>query len=1074
MTKARQFRLITMCAILLFLINSVSDNMIDALVTYTLPEESAIPSKLGDLLPNVLGNNSNHISAANIMLFPSSQPFSEFFHLINRRRTMGAGTTLISSELQLVKKFDLEKACKKRLPIDKCHQAHQTCCCDPAQLYCSISLQFAVTTEGGPFHSFHQQNPFTVFLVEVRIVDLNDQAPIFTPNEFSLQVSEGESQHTGTYRLPVARDADLGQNANVSYSIVGIFGRAPGQSTWWPLKGGPVHFTLSSSGAHQSLALHIDGEFNREQTESYRLLVEAVDNGLSEIRKSGTLTTIVNVIDINDMSPVFKAGRLLDLEVAENSPLGTVVTKIEATDSDQGPNGEISFRMNGVVPFSLGPTSGLLTVTGELDREQIADYAFVIEAFDHGNPPRTTTLTTRVRVLDVNDNPPTIVVNSVSGTKLLPLTRASDHITVSVPESHLVGSPVAVVLVSDADSNGHELLSCRVEHEMFVLRPLTKSSYSLCPTVPFDYEKNRRYSVGVYCEDAGEPHPLHSKALIKVTVLDEKDYAPVFVQPDIYSPAWRVNESQLSQIFAILPEEINVSINGVVVFLPKPFPPGDTFMRFRIIDQHNENESAETRWQNGSYRFSLHILKEYAFNQDNALVSQAVMYRSEDIVFHLSEFSGELLLSTSPSIDGVMSIYHARVSAQEVDGKPLSSTFNFTLILAESNLHTPMLRIYNFALANSISLFQIFEQESNVTENVVPFYIPLGNQATQVIGQVVGTDPDHGQSGRMTYSLTHQTTDFCFTIGLNSLTGLLSLIPLASEPTVMCQLETILKVTDHGFPQRSTELNVTFKGFDAKHLSPSLSLNAGSEDINITDRCNDRENCSRAIHLHLTQNNTNIFQLKTKSLPGVIEPVFSVRRCDNSIVLPAIEVDKKTGQCSIHLPPAGKAFNHSVFIEVSNSFWPSLSPKIYQTDMQTINSSTLMLIISPVSEVDCNEDESFDAVHSTHQSHFSVFLIPMWTVAGALCFIILILIFLLNKAFHGRMSKRWSLLCSGQRWESTRRAFYKQLHRRGTQTRDFVQKRRGEPDMQAETLCEHIRPSTGMLMHYFNALSDLT
>ena len=92
--------------------------------------------------------------------------------------------------------------------------------------------------------------------------------------------------------------------------------------------------------------------------------------------------------------------------VEENTPPGTVVFQVRATDADYGNNSIITYSL---LPseypekFSIGASSGYITVIGNLDRENRSQIPLRINATDG-----TFTVTSELFVIitDVNDNKP--------------------------------------------------------------------------------------------------------------------------------------------------------------------------------------------------------------------------------------------------------------------------------------------------------------------------------------------------------------------------------------------------------------------------------------------------------------------------------------------------------------------------------------------------------------------------------------------------------------------------------------------------------------------------------------------
>lgn len=101
---------------------------------------------------------------------------------------------------------------------------------------------------------------------------------------------------------------------------------------------------------------------DREKTSMYNLTVEARDSGSPY--RSSTATVVVHVLDDNDNDPVFKEDTY-SKAIPEDSPLGTSVLKVQATDADEGNNAQITYSINrnagGI--FKIDNVTGVINTT---------------------------------------------------------------------------------------------------------------------------------------------------------------------------------------------------------------------------------------------------------------------------------------------------------------------------------------------------------------------------------------------------------------------------------------------------------------------------------------------------------------------------------------------------------------------------------------------------------------------------------------------------------------------------------------------------------------------------------------
>lgn len=212
-----------------------------------------------------------------------------------------------------------------------------------------------------------------------------------------------------------------------------------------------------------------------EETKQLEFTVIAYDSGLPQL--SATAKVIVTVINVNDQDPKFEKEEY-NASVGENSPPGTRVTVVKATDGDEGPFGEVSYSLIGdhAADFNIGNfdlyifyakyiqmvltrfynkclfvtitghETGEITVGGAtvLDREMTPKITITVMASDgaHINSRRSTTVPVVVKLIDVNDNRPIFTQHSY---------RAS------VAENLPVNPPAPILQVSESRRSASKL-----------------------------------------------------------------------------------------------------------------------------------------------------------------------------------------------------------------------------------------------------------------------------------------------------------------------------------------------------------------------------------------------------------------------------------------------------------------------------------------------------------------------------------------------------------------------------------------------------------------------------------------
>ncbi|XP_062851172.1 protocadherin alpha-8-like [Trichomycterus rosablanca] len=346
------------------------------------------------------------------------------------------------------------------------------------------------------------ENPLEIHYVAVEIVDINDHAPIFPDKEKRLEITE-IALSGSRFQLQAARDPDSGTNSVQTYKI-----------------SHNEHFRIEvkDGGLDRKMPfLILQKQLDRERNPTHELLLTALDGGKPP--KTGTIQIIVDVLDVNDNSPVFTKDSY-SAKIVENAPIGTTVIQVNATDTDDGLNGEVFYVFGHDVDndvrdiFNLDPVTGELFVNGHIDFEQRDQYEIYIQASDKATAPLTTDKSILIHVIDVNDNAPDIEVTSFSST---------------VAEDSKMGTTVALISVSDLDSGVNGKVFCLLPENLpfKLIQSLQENTYSLTIASLLDREKISQYNIELVAKDAGEPS-LSSIKTITVLISDVNDNSPEF------------------------------------------------------------------------------------------------------------------------------------------------------------------------------------------------------------------------------------------------------------------------------------------------------------------------------------------------------------------------------------------------------------------------------------------------------------------------------------------------------------------------------------------------------------------
>ncbi|CAL8238763.1 unnamed protein product, partial [Lota lota] len=319
------------------------------------------------------------------------------------------------------------------------------------------------------------ENPMELFRIAVEIVDINDNAPSFASNEKYFEISESAVVGSKFVLVDKAIDADIGLNGLQSYSIT-------------PTDNFVLQLEKQIDGS-KKVEMILQKPLDRENSEQIPLQLSAFDGG--EPQMSGTMQIHVTVLDVNDNSPHFTKP-VYKATLTENSPKGTSVMTVSASDKDKGSNGEIYYSISNSKHrfselFKIDLTSGEVTLVGNIDYEKNKHYQVDIEAIDNGGLSDSSKI--MVDVIDVNDNRPLINVLS-----------KSDNIVEDSPPDTVI----AMLSVSDPDSAENGEVECSIIGIIpFKIQSTLNGFYSLVTDVALDREVASQYNVTVTCSDKG-------------------------------------------------------------------------------------------------------------------------------------------------------------------------------------------------------------------------------------------------------------------------------------------------------------------------------------------------------------------------------------------------------------------------------------------------------------------------------------------------------------------------------------------------------------------------------------------
>ncbi|XP_069753833.1 protocadherin-10-like, partial [Narcine bancroftii] len=502
-------------------------NVVSGQIRYSIPEELKHGSYVGEIAKD-LGLFFDQLSTRKFRIV--SQVPSQVFNI-----------NLQNGVLFVNKRIDRELICGKSLT-------------------CVLPLELEI------------ENPVEHYRADVEILDVNDNSPSFLNPEFRLEIAESVTPGT-RFILKAALDPDIGTNSIQTY-------------TFPPHE----HFDLDvqTLGKWKIPELVVKQPLDREAHAMHRLTLTAVDGALPP--RSGTSLIIIAVSDINDNAPIFQKP-LDSVSLKEDVPPGTLVMEVNATDLDDGSNGDIAFSLGSyneekiLETFSINPKSGQIRVKRKLDFEETSMYEIHVEAKDMGVQSLSAYCIVRVYVEDVNDNVPEVILKSASNT---------------VSEDTPVGTPIALVSVADRDSNRNGFTDCQISPDVpFELKRSLKNSYKLVVSDGLDRELAPEYTLIVICKDGGMP-PLSTNRTMNLKISDVNDNAPKFLQ-------------SLQTIYVTENNTPGNSIGSVTAF--DPDAEGNSQVSYRIIEGSVQGNPVSTYVSINSYNGIIYAQRSFDYEK---------------------------------------------------------------------------------------------------------------------------------------------------------------------------------------------------------------------------------------------------------------------------------------------------------------------------------------------------------------------------------------------------------------------------------------------------------------------------
>lgn len=622
-----------------------------------------------------------------------------------------------------------------------------------------ITMMYTLTVVARAGHAYGKA------LVNISVLDLNDNAPIFARDEISIPENAAVGQELYLAR---ARDKDSGINSRVSYSL-----------SYNPEE----QFRISETTG----VLYLNRPIRVDPGTVLHIEITATDSGDQPLSSKNIV--VITIEDVNDHTPVFDHTSY-ETSLLESTTVNSRFFALSASDADLGENGRISYKIiegNSENKFGIFP-DGYLFVKSHLDREERDYYSLTVGCNDGGNPPRSTEVPVIIHLIDENDNNPQF-------------TNAT--FTFSVAENEPVDSFVGKLTATDRDigRNAELIFMLSNVQNDFTVDPRNGFIKTLHE---FDRESlvqttgQNFISLEATVTDNGLTR-LKDKVKVKIFITDVNDHEPQFLRAP-YKVQVSEGSSIGSQLIRVYTFDADEGLNGDVFYFIKDGNDGGKFSideatgqltLVKSLDRETmsfykltvvAHDAGITGRLSASTTISIEVLDEnddapefvqtdskISVIETTAIGTELIKFRATDSdlgvnsqltysiaagnrrdTFHIDPITGSLYLHKLLDYEDTQS-YALNITASDGGNPRLSTTILFIVNVLDSNDNAP-------SFPNTAIVRQIKEG------------IPINTPIVTISAE----DPDAGVNGKVTYSIQSQDPTFGQRhFGINTTSGVI-------------------------------------------------------------------------------------------------------------------------------------------------------------------------------------------------------------------------------------------------------------------------------------------------------------
>uniref|UniRef100_A0A3Q1HQK5 FAT atypical cadherin 2 n=1 Tax=Anabas testudineus TaxID=64144 RepID=A0A3Q1HQK5_ANATE len=415
---------------------------------------------------------------------------------------------------------------------------------------------------------------------------------------------------------------------------------------------------------------------------------------------------VVEIIDENDNSPQF-THTSYHATLDENTPVGSSVLKVAATDPDKGKNGFVTYTIanSGPLPFTIDSFTGVISTSEHLDYELMKRlYHLRVWASDSGSPfSQVSECTVTITLNNINDNVPLFERVGCNAT---------------VPPDIPVGHTIAELSAIDVDElqQLRYVIEAGNDLQVFGIDSVS-GAISLKQPIPL---RTGSFTLRVVVSDG--KHKSEA-SIVRITVTNKGDDATI--------------RCQETGIFKQLTDKLIESIKPILVNQEE-----DTYSDVHITNQH-------------SPKFDLSIPGSIDVAENHPLNSTVLQFKATD---NDTGFNSKLVYAiTSGNEDGCFSIDTFTGDLGLVCPLDRESKEFYILNITVYDLGTPQTSAWKFIAVNVMDVNDsppVFDQPRYV------IHVPENTEVDSIIFTAHAVDLDADTSGNVQYSLLTSTDMF--------------------------------------------------------------------------------------------------------------------------------------------------------------------------------------------------------------------------------------------------------------------------------------------------------------------------